>query len=99
MSVVDANQAAEAFLDAMRQARDMARAGRIGAEFDDLLRHAQELLEIVDAELTDLDCSQHADLFAAASLLRQKLDRLRNEPRAELTPTTTSAGICAVVPA
>jgi len=55
MSIVDANRGAEAFLDAMREAQDIASSGRVVAAFEDLLRHAKELLDVLDAELVELD--------------------------------------------
>ena len=82
MGTVDANHATEAFLDALREAQDMASSGQAGADFDDLLRHAKELLDILDEELAGLDEHKHGDLLAALPLLRHKLERLRNELRA-----------------
>ena len=81
MSIVDANRTTEAFLDAREEAQAMAGSGRVGADFDDLLRHAKELLEVLDEELAPLDPHKHADLLAAAPLLRHKLERLRDELR------------------
>jgi len=48
---------------------------------DDVLHHAKELLDIMDDELSDVDRNQSAELFAAAPILRQKLERLRDELR------------------
>ena len=81
MGIVDANRATEAFLDALQEAQDMASSGRVGADFDYLLRHAKELLDVLDEELAELDPQKHADLLAAAPLLRHKLERLRDELR------------------
>ena len=46
MSLVDANHAIEAFLDAIGEAQAMADRGKLGVDFDYLLRHAQELLDL-----------------------------------------------------
>jgi hypothetical protein len=75
VSFEEARGAVEAFLAAVKEAQ------HVGADFDDVLRHASELLDIIDAELADVDRDAHAELFAAAPVLRQKLDRLRDELR------------------
>ena len=64
-----------------RKPEVMASFGRVGADFDYLLRHAKELLDVLDEELAELDPQKHADLLAAAPLLRHKLERLRDELR------------------
>lgn len=81
MSVVDANRATEAFRDAIQEAQDIARSGQVGADFDHLLRHAQQLLDILNGKLAELDPYKYADLLAAASILHQKLERLRDDRR------------------
>ncbi len=81
MSSAGAGRAIEAFVDAMREARNKAESGQVGTDFDDLLRHAKELLDIMDDELSELDRCQHVELFAAAPILRRKLERLRDELR------------------
>ena len=85
MSIVDANRAMEAFRDVMQEAQDMAWSGQVSADFDELLRHAKELLDTLDGELAELDPHKHADLLAAAPILHRKLERLCNELRGGTT--------------
>ena len=59
----------------------MSTARAIGDVLDDLLRYAKELLDIVDEELAPLDRQRHAVICAVAPVLRQKLERLRDELR------------------
>jgi len=42
---------------------------------DDLLRHASDLLDIIDVDLANVDRVAHAELFAAAPVLRRKLQQ------------------------
>jgi hypothetical protein len=77
----DATRAIAAFMRAMEEAQAMGQAGNAGTEFDDVLLHARELLNIVDDELLSLDRSKYADVFEATSTLRGKLERLRDELR------------------
>ena len=44
----DAKRAIEAFMAVMVEARSMAAAGNVGADLDDVLRHASELLDVLD---------------------------------------------------
>lgn len=82
MSLADAERASEEFLKVMHEARDMATAGASASVLDDVLHHhAKELLDIMDDELSDVDRNQSAELFAAAPILRQKLERLCDELR------------------
>jgi hypothetical protein len=46
-----------------------------------VLRYAKELLDVMDEELLAGKRSEHADLLAAAPILRQKLERLRDDMR------------------
>jgi hypothetical protein len=58
------------------------------------LRHAEDLLDILDEELEALDRTNHATLFATAPVLRAKLEWLRDELRGEFvgrTPTSRRA--------
>ena len=59
----------------------MMTARATGGVLDDVVRHAGDLLDIVEEEVKTLDRSKHATLFAAAPILRQKLERLRDELR------------------
>lgn len=70
-----------AFLHALEEAQAMAKAGNVGAELDDLLLHANELLDIIDDELLQLDRRENTQLFEAASTLRDTLEQLRDELR------------------
>ena len=82
MSAADARRTVQVFMNVVDEARDMVTAaGAIGHVLTELLRHAEELLDVIDDELSDLDRSQHVELFAAAPILRQKLERLRADLR------------------
>jgi len=50
----------------------MAAGGAIGAVFDELLRHASELLDFADDELVELDRPENAAMFATAVTLRAR---------------------------
>ena len=78
MSLVDANHAIEAFLDAIGEAQAMADRGKVGVDFDYLLRHAKELLDLVDEEISKVDTVGNRDLIVSAAMLREKLERLRD---------------------
>ena len=81
MSLLDANHAVDAFLDATREAQAMADSGKVGVEFDYLLRHATELLDVVDEEISKADSAGDRDLIVPAAMLREKLERLRDHLR------------------
>jgi hypothetical protein len=81
MSLLDATHAVEAFLDAIREAQAMADRGNVGIEFDYLLRHAKELLDVVDEEISKADAEGERDLIVPAEMLREKLERLRDHLR------------------
>ena len=81
MSIEDAERAAEAFVDAIDEAQQLANAGNVGEDFDALLRFARDLLDAVDVEMADLERPQHLPLVASAQILRRELDRLRGELR------------------
>ena len=80
MSIEDAERAAEAFVEAIDKAQQLANAGNVGEDFDALLRFASELLDAVDVEMADNQL-QHPPLFVSAKILRRELDRLRGELR------------------
>lgn len=84
MSLADARSAIEAFVAAIHLAQGKAAHGAFGEEFDELLRHAGELLDLVDEALLRLDHKAHRDVFAAAPVLRAKLEALRERVRADL---------------
>ena len=75
----DAKRAIEAFMAVMVEARSMAAAGNVGADLDDVLRHASELLDVLDGVLLRLDAKEHDALFQARWVLRVRLERLREE--------------------
>ena len=81
MSLVDANHAIEGFLDAIGEAQAMADRGEVGVDFDYLLRHAKELLDLVDEEISKVDTVGNRDLIVSAAMLREKLERLRDHLR------------------
>ena len=81
MSIEDAERAAEAFVEAIDAAQQLANAGNVGEDFDALLRFARDLLDAVDVEMADLDRLQHPPLLRSAQILRRELDRLRGELR------------------
>ena len=82
MSPLDATHAVEAFLDAIREAQAMVDRGKVGVDFDYLLRHAKELLDVVDEEISKADSAGNRDLIVQAAMLREKLERLRDHLRA-----------------
>lgn len=84
MSFRDASRAAEAFLGTLNEAKRMAASGQTGDEFDDLLRHAENLLDVMDDELRDFDRAEYAHLFSASVRMRRKLQRFHDELLAEM---------------
>ena len=81
MSLAEASRAVEAFLLAVEDAQEFATRGDVGDDLDDVLLHAKEMLDIMDIELSDVSRAEHLELFAAVPVLRQKLERLRDELR------------------
>jgi len=81
VSLEDAATAVRTFLKVIEEAQDMKTARATGSVLDEVLRHAGELLDIVEEELEELERNKHATLIAAAPMLRQKLERLRDELR------------------
>lgn len=73
--------AIEAFMQAIEKARDLAERGDPGAELDELLRHARELLDVVDEELLQLDHKERRSVFRVTPTLRAKLEALRTGVR------------------
>ena len=49
--------------------------------FDDALQHASELLGAMEGALEDVDRREYPAIFAAAPILRQKLESLQDELR------------------
>ena len=81
VGIAAAKHAIGAFLDAMREAQALASSGQVGDDLDDLLRHAKELLDVMDEELREVDTAGQRDLFTSAAMLRENLDRLCDEIR------------------
>ena len=77
MSLEGAAHAVRTLLKVIEEAQEMRTARATGTVLDGVVEHAGELLAIVEDELEGLDRSKHATLFAAAPVLRSKLDRLR----------------------
>ena len=55
----DTTRAIAAFMRAVEEAQAMVKVRNVGAELDDILRHAKELLDIVDEDLLRLDREKH----------------------------------------
>ena len=79
--LLDATHAMHEILKVIEEGRDMVTAGAVGVVLDDTLRHARELLDIVDEALADLDRAEHADVLDSARVMRHKLERLHEELR------------------
>ena len=79
MSLQKATHALKTFLKVMEEAQDMATVGAVGEVLDEVLEHASELLTDLDEELSEIDRQKHARLFAAAPLLRHKLEEFRRD--------------------
>lgn len=66
----------------MREAQKMADSGQLGDDgLDDLLRHAQGLLDVMDDELREVDTAGRRDLFTSVAMLRENFERLSEEVR------------------
>ncbi len=76
-AAADIRRAIEAFMSATTEARKLAAKGKAGAELDDVLRHAAELLDIIDEALLEFDPELFGEVVAAAPALRAMLDKLR----------------------
>ena len=61
------------------EAEDMIASGAIGDVVRDTLRHAEELLDVADAELSGAQTDRYQVLAAASPLLRARLSALRDE--------------------
>lgn len=85
MSLLDAAWAIREAMKVLDVAEDMVAAGAIGDVVRDTLRHADELLDVADAEISDADLGRHQVLAAASPMLRAKLrvlrDRVDGPPR------------------
>jgi len=79
VSLENAERAIGAFVDAIHEAEAMAASGHAGDDFDDILRHAHELLDIIDEEMAVLDPIEH-DRNAAKPAVRYGLFNSRSRP-------------------
>ena len=70
-----AGEAAERYVLRLAQAKAAHGAG--GQELAELLRHASELLDLVDEALLGIDQKMHRKIFLAVPTLRAKLDAVR----------------------
>jgi hypothetical protein len=61
------------------EAEDMIAAGAIGDVVRDTLRHAEELVDVADGELSDAQTDRYPVLTAASPLLRARLRVLRDK--------------------
>jgi hypothetical protein len=61
------------------EAEDMIAAGAIGDVVRDTLRHADELLDVADSELSDAQTDRYEVLAAASPILRARLRVLRDK--------------------
>ena len=57
----------------------MIAAGAVGDVVRDTLRHAEELLDVADGELSDAQSDRYQLLAAASPLLRARLRVLRDK--------------------
>jgi hypothetical protein len=65
-----------AFIAAAKEANDMIDAGQLGPALNDVLRHARELLDIIDGYMSGLDHAEHVVAFAVAAKMRSSLASL-----------------------
>lgn len=76
MGLENAANAVRALVKVIDVAQDMRTALATGGVLEQMLRDADALLDIVEHELEGLDRARHSTLFAAAPLLRRKLERM-----------------------
>lgn len=71
--------ALSAAMRAFASIEKLVQSGAVGPDVDDLLRNADDLLAIVDAELAHMQHADYPEAFEAASVLRNRLAFLRGE--------------------
>jgi hypothetical protein len=69
-------RASAAFMAAMKEAQAMSAAGSFGPRLNEVLAHAQELLDIIDDHMRSLDQAEHVAAFALAAKMRSSLEAL-----------------------
>ena len=69
----------EAAAKVCEEAEDMIAAGAVGDVVRDTLRHAAELVDVADGELSDAQTDRYQVLAAASPLLRARLRVLRDK--------------------
>lgn len=79
MAVEDAFRAMREFTTVVPEAGDMATAGATGKVLEETIKHAEELLTIIDEELMQFDPTGQVAARAAAPELRGKLESLREK--------------------
>jgi hypothetical protein len=82
MSTIEA--ASAAFLQAIAEARDLNRSGADLNAIAELLRHARELLDIIEEEIADGTGATVRDARAVLAQLRERLESLERD----VMPTT-----------
>jgi hypothetical protein len=68
-----------AFIRALEEARDLQHCGADAHTITDLLRHARELLDIIDDEIADGTPQTVADARAVLAQLRGRLESLEQD--------------------
>ena len=68
-----------AFIHALEDARDLQHRGADAYAIADLLRHARELLDIIDEEIADGTPQTVADARAVLAQLRGRLESLEQD--------------------
>jgi hypothetical protein len=68
-----------AFIRALAEARDLHHRGADAHTITDLLRHARELLDIIDDEIADGTPQTVADARAVLAQLRGRLESLQQD--------------------
>jgi BMFP domain-containing protein YqiC len=68
-----------AFIRALEDARDMQHCGAEAHTIADLLRHARELLDVIDDEIVDGTPQTVADARAVLAQLRGRLESLEQD--------------------
>jgi hypothetical protein len=81
MNVENAKRAIREFHNMIQEAQHLETAGAVGGDLDDMLRHAKDLLHNMEEALIDVDHDQNVELFAAARILRRKLNQLTGQIR------------------
>jgi hypothetical protein len=68
-----------AFMRALDEARDLQERGASANELSELLRHARELLDIIDGEVAEQAITMPSDARAVLAQLRGRLESLERD--------------------